>query len=327
MRWKASLAFIAAAAVVPFQSAQAATGFAYDSVTKFSMGSPADINTIEPDASFDQAFESASQTKTPSGKGGLFSIGKTLGDFQKMMKSGTAERHFYLGTKSRTDSLSSNSSTIVDCTAQTITYLDNDKKTYRVTPLYPSPGPASSPAPSAVRPSHTVPPDDGTRYVAKYTSAALGPKTVDGIATEAYSANAQITATKTTGETSETDVAFKTYLSGYAQPSAGCSRFTPPGNSQATRQTMQGNQMRDLIVQMMSKQKNWTVSASGPPIPGGKFAIFTVIQPSGTSSSGNTRGGITVISENGHVRTLTDADAAQFAIPAGYTLAPESPAP
>ncbi len=117
-----------------------------------------------------------------------------------MFEHGTAERHYYGTTKFRTDNLALGTGDITDCAARTLTHLDLNAKTYHVTSLDepqapPHPGhDNAAPGPAAT--------DDGTKIAIDLTTKALGPLTVEGVATNGYSMNMKMTVTKADGESS-----------------------------------------------------------------------------------------------------------------------------
>ncbi|MBV8602832.1 MAG: hypothetical protein JO359_14810, partial [Candidatus Eremiobacteraeota bacterium] len=133
----AALVFAVTATALP---AFAATGIAWDQVTRFSMDGSV------PQPNFGPDFQAASQPAPQ--RGGMFGgMTNAMAAMGHMLQSGIAERHYVAGNLRRTDQVAEQTATIVNCGARTITYLDLGKKTYRVVsmdqPTTPSSGGSS----------------------------------------------------------------------------------------------------------------------------------------------------------------------------------------
>jgi hypothetical protein len=312
------LALIAAAALVAgVQIAPAgavSTGLAYDSVNKFSPGG--DPSSFQP-GSFQSDFVTASQPAPEQKHGGMFGgIASAVGgvnSMMRMMQTGTAERHYVAGSKERTDSLSSQSATIVDCVARTLTTLDLAKKTYHITSLDASPEPASH-TKSAPGPMAT---DDGSKVALTLTNKSLGPKIIESLPTNGYNSNVQMTVTKPNQAPQTMDMNMLAYYSAYAQPAPVCPRPNYLGMTGGPPMAA-GFGILQRALHAPNGDSRFTVNASGPTLPSGKLSLFDVMTMQGQAQG---RGGMVMIAERGHVRPVNDNDPV-FSVPSGFTKIP-----
>ena len=298
----------------------AASGLAWDEVTKFSMDGSV------PQPNFAQDFQTASQPQQqPKQHGGMFgginnAIGSAMGAMQ-MMKTGTAERHYVAGNLLRTDNLSQQTATITDCSARTITYLDLAKKTYRVVsmdqPQQPAP---SGPRSSTPQQSSSPMQDDGTRYKIAYTSQALGPKQLEGVNTDGYTANMTVTVLRPNTDPQTMQTNLTEYVSGYPNPRQSCPARYFTGSGEGMPGPMGANMGMTRMINSAMRTPNgdprFTVTATGPALPSGKLDLFTVYQFSGQQGQG--RGFATVI-ERGNVHEVSDGDKTIFGVPSDFT--------
>ena len=293
----------------------AATGTAWDSVTKFSMGG--DTSTTPQPGNFATDFQTASQPMNqPAQRGGLFgaiaAAAGAGGQMMQMMSQGFAERHYVAGNMRRTDNLSFQSARLVDCSARTVTTMDLAKKTYRVTSLDAPPQPGAPRGQSRGGPMQ----DDGSKMDIKLVNTALGPKTIDGVNTSGFQSNITLTVTKPSGESQSIETLMTQYASPYAQPDEAC----PSSDPMAALMAGGGPPMMSMYRQMLTAIKNpngsprFTVSASGPQPPAGKLDLFLAVQPKTTGVPG-----FTMISENGNIHQVSDTDKSIFAVPADFT--------
>ncbi len=175
----AAMVTFAAAAPVP-QTSAASNGLAWDSVTKFSRSG--DVATLRP-GSFDQDYAQAAAVSPPPEDtgGGMFGKMKQAmamaQHLQALLRNGFAERHYVAASKERTDQVSEQKATILDCAAGTITTLDLRRKTYRVESLNGSPAPSSSGRAAAPQPPAI---DDVTSIAITIANTALGARNVGG---------------------------------------------------------------------------------------------------------------------------------------------------
>jgi hypothetical protein len=303
----------------------AAGGLVYGSITKFAAGGsdgpPPAPGTYRDDyQAAATPADPGSSTKMP------FGFGKMLAKAQGAMaifKSGVAEKH-YIGTrKERVDSVSAQTADITDCSARTITHLDLAKRRYSVTSLdHPV---TTSTAPAAHRDAPgPSPSDDGTKVAMTMSTRALGPMTIEGIATNGYDTTITMTATKADGETSTTDMKMTAYYAPFDEPHFACgdvgsmSAGSPGGASMANYEMMMG-----ALRNAKSASSRFSVTSSGPPLPANRLAMWQDVTMSGAAGS-HDRGshggaGFGVIVERGDVHApLSDSDPA-FGIPAGFT--------
>lgn len=315
-------AFLLVAAVAAASTAggvdAAGAGLAYDSVTKFNMGT-ADPSTIQP-GSFDADYKTASAVQTgESGGGGL------LGQYKKAMQmakagmaaltNGTATRTYIAGSKEREEYPSLQTATITDCTARTITTLDLAKKTYKVVSMDQPETPSSSgPASTSSTPSPIK--DDGTKVSMVVTTKALGPKDVDGQPTSGYNSDIKMTATKPTGESSTSDMNVTAYYAAMARPSLNCTLGSASGPSQMRASSAQ--YALAMKAMMSHNDPRFKVTASGPPLPAGQLAMFEVAAFSSDKSEGKAFAAVT---ERGNVRPISASDPA-FSVPPDFTKEP-----
>jgi len=308
-RLSLAAAFLFAAAALPAGAPAAGPDNAYASVTRFASGGsgPAPApGTFQAD--FQTASTPVSAPKMP------FGLGKMVGSMQNataMFKNGLAQRTYVGTTKERIDSVAAGTADITDCTARTITHLDLNAKTYSVTSMDQPQAPSSGGGHSAPGPAPT---DDGSKYAIDMTTKALGPMTIEGVATNGYSINMKVTATKPTGETSSFNTEITTYYAGFAEPAFSCPghlNFTPAGGP-AGPSLMQ----TQMIMGAMGSKGNprFTFTNSGPSVPGGRFSMWQM-----STFAGQGRGGaFNVVMERGNVSTVSDGDPV-FSVPAGFT--------
>ena len=308
----------------------AATGIAYDSVTKFSVGN-ADGGVPAP-GSF-QADFAAAASASASGETNVpkmpFGLGKMVAKAQgaiAALKTGTAEKHYVGITKERVDNVATQTGDITDCSARTITHLDLAKKTYSVESLdhpVPTAPPARSHATEAPGPAAT---DDGTKIAIAITTKALGPKTIEGVATSGYDMNMKMTVSKPTGESSTTNMLMTAYYSAMPDPTFSCrsKTFYPAGAPESARAPSMA--MYGMMMKALSTPKGdsrFTVTNSGPSVPFGKLAMWTDTQMGAaagtTTNATGAPSGFNIISERGDLKTpLPDTDPI-FAVPPGFT--------
>jgi len=309
--------------VLTVSPSDAATGLAWDQVTKFSMD-----GTV-PEPNFGQDWQTASQpAQQQQQHGGMFGamsaqINSAMAIAQSM-KTGMAERHFVAGNFERTDNVAAQTATIVDCAARTITYLDLAKKTYRIVSMD---QPQSAPRPGAggSHESNSPMQDDGTRFKIVYASQALGPKQIEGVNTDGYKAAVTMTITKSDGSSQTMQTNLTQYVSSYGQPMQSCpgGRMAMagmsgggPGPMAAMMSSMNTTHMINDAMRTPNGDLRFTVSSSGPPLPSGRLDMFSVYQFQAQNGQG--RGFVTLI-ERGNVHTVSDTDKAIFGIPPDFT--------
>jgi hypothetical protein len=283
--------------------ASAANGLAFDSVNRFIMGT--DTSSLAP-GTFDADFQAASQP-APQSHGGMFgAMQNAAAGMQGMMQHGTAERHYIAGSKERTDQVASQTATILDCSARTLTTMDLKAKTYRVVSLdQPSSGSGGGSSKPAPRPT-----DDGSKVAIVVTNKALGAKDVSGQNTSGYSSDMKMTVTKANGETNTSDMSVTSYYTNMAQPRLSCYGGRPstaaPQMSMLSSYQTAVNAMRDA-----KGNPRFTVSSSGPALPVGMLSMWDLVTFNGERQA-------SILTERGNVRSITDADSA-FSVPSDFT--------
>jgi hypothetical protein len=239
------------------------------------------------------------------------------------VQNGFAQRYYIAGSKERTDQVSDQTATIVDCAARTVTTLDLRKKTYRVVsmdqsspPNSPNSGGATTPAPRAT--------DDFGRIAIVITNTALGAREVGGQPTSGFGSQVSYTQTKPSGQTQSYNGDLVGYYSTYANPVPGCSRVPPvPDRNSApnaadviSAMTLSHEQLMQGIT-MAGMDPRFSLQQSGPPLPRDKLAMYEA-----ATFAGGRAGRATLVIERGNVRNVGTNDPI-FSVPADFT--PASP--
>jgi hypothetical protein len=318
----ATLFAIAALAASPPSAQAAPNGLAWDSVMKISRN--ADAASLQP-GSFDQDYATAAAVPPPpESSGGFFgkmnqamAMGKHL---QALLQDGFAERHYVAGSKERTDQVSDQTATIVDCAARTITTLDLRKKTYRIVSMDTGSAPSSSGGSSSPAPEPRAT-DDVTHVAITIANKALGPRQLAGEPTDGFSSDMSFTETKASGESQSFNGDLVGYYSRYANPTPDCSPLA--GASRNARGNPNGAQtlsamtvgyarfMRALSQAGFSSR--FTLKQTGPPLPRGKLAMYEA-----ATIGGGPQGGATFVTERGNVRSISPTDP-MFSVPGDFT--------
>ena len=308
-------AALALVATTGFAPAPAAAGTAYDSVTRFSQ---ADNQPPPAPGSFSADFAQAS-TPPPPAPHLPFGLGKMAAAGQAaaaMFTHGVAEKHYIGTTKERTDNVALNTADITDCGARTITHLDLAAKTYTVTSLdqpqtqTPSGGGGhSAPGPVAT--------DDGSKMAIQMTTRVLGPMKIEGVPTTGYTMAMKVTTTKPSGETQTFNTNLTAYYSGVPEPRFSCNSIGIGSGSPAGASMMQYK----LIMSALAAHKGdsrFTVTTSGPSIPGGQLSMWDLMTLAGGADTGARGGSFSVETERGSLHSIGDNDPI-FSVPAGFT--------
>jgi hypothetical protein len=286
-------------------------------VTKFIMaqnssGPPPAPGSFQPD------FQTASSAPKGNAHGMFAKLMNASTNMMGAFKNGTAERHYYGSTKFRTDNVAIGTGDITDCTARTLTHLDLNAKTYHVTsldqPQTPSSGGGHSSAPG---PSAT---DDGTKLAINMTTRSLGPMTIEGLATNGYAMDMKVTITKADGESSTSNEAITAYYAALADPHTSCPEphmamaMGGPGGSMGGGAAAMEQMMMAMQAVNSKGDPRFKVTSSGPPLPGGKLAMWEFM----TMKGDNGQGGFGIETERGDVHQLSDSDPA-FSPPPDFT--------
>lgn len=303
--------------VVP--AAAASPGIAYDSVTKFAIGS--DAAAAQP-GTFEADFQTASQpVQAPPARGGLFGgLNAAMAQGLAMassMKTGLAERHYIAGQKQRVDNLGAQTATILDCQARTLATLDLKNKTYKLVSLdAPQPPPAARrEAPEAPQPVAT---DDGSKIAMSVTNQALGPRQVGPDSTDGYRSDISMTITRPNSQPVTSQITTTEYVTKLSDYTLACGGITSSAPGPGVAALSQYATMQRAMAQ---NNPRFSVSSSGPALPAGRFSVFTIFTMGGSGAPSGNAGapaGFASVIERGHERTITDDDPA-FTIPADFT--------
>jgi hypothetical protein len=302
-----SFVAVAVAASTPASVPAASSGLAWDSVTKVVMGS--DNTSVQP-GSFDTDYATAASAKPPNMGIAARFMGHDRAaqaqEAEQLMQSGLAERHYVAGTKERTDHVTQQTATIVDCAARAITTLDLANKTYRVTSMDSPSSPSSGGGSDSGSRS-----DNDTRVAITIANTALGSKTLGGLPTSGFRSDMTITETTSSGQSTTQNANVMGYYSTYESPSTSCSHLA---------QRQQGGHSMDMTagvghaMQVLGSlgDPRFSVKQSGPPLPLGKLAMFSAMTFAGGGHTG------AFVTERGNVRQI-DANDPVFSVPPDFT--------
>ena len=145
------------------------------------------------------------------------------------------------------------------------------------------------------------------------TTSALGSKEFSGVSADGYQSDMKITVIQQSGDSKTMDMLMTSYYSATPEPAQSCYHAMAPGAM--GRAAMNMGLMQHVMAAMRTPKGDprFTVSASGPPLPAGRLSLFMVFAPQ------SSKGGFTILTENGNVRPISDSDASTFAVPAGFT--------
>jgi hypothetical protein len=238
------------------------------------------------------------------------------------LKNGTAEKHYVATNKERVDNVALQSADITNCISRTITHLDLAKKTYSVESMdRPEPEPATAEAPHHREAPGPAATDDGTRYRFDITTRALGALTIEGVPTSGYNTTITMTAIKPSGETSTANMAMTAYYAALDEPHFGCGEhgFGSAGAASPSSAAAMANFA--LAMRALKTPKGdarFTVTASGPPVPGNRLAMWQEMTMTGSSDK-HQQGGFGIVMERGDLRMpLSDSDGI-FNVPPDFT--------
>lgn len=302
----AALATLAAFCASPLTALSAPSGLAWDSVTKMAMN--ADASTLQP-GSFSDDFATASAPQKP--QGGMFGkIMNSISSVQDMMHNGLAERHYIAGSKERTDQVAMGKAQIVDCDARTITTLDLNKKTYRVTSM----DQPSSNGSGGSGSSGGGFKDDGTKVAISVKNTSLGARQVAGEQTNGYSSLMTFTETRPSGESQTQNGTLVGFYTGFKNPMPLCTRGAYGANGMQTPGVGGMASMARLMMALRSAgmDKRFSITQSGPALPLGSFAMYQAMSFDHGGQS------VAFVSERGNVRPIDVSDPA-FSVPSDFT--------
>jgi hypothetical protein len=301
----------------------APTNLAYDEITKFVR---ADQPTPEPgtftadfQAAQDAAQKAANEQQHHGLFGGIMNAVSAMKNVANMFTTGIAERRYYMNGWDRTDDIATQTATIHRPDRHEIIYLNIAKKTYHVVDtnaqtVTETPPPYQNPQPTGQMPS----PQPGTgKLDISESSTALGPKTIENVATTGYSQDFKLTSTQSTGSCKDGsfETAMVEYISNYAEPQAGIvMKASTPHKMNMPAPAMMG-------VKPGCTPTTTFHHSGGATVPNGRLALWTLVtlKASAQTNQGQAGGGFSTLTERGNVRTLGSSDASLFDIPSDYT--------
>jgi hypothetical protein len=298
----------------PFAAA-APSGLAWDSVSKLAMGT--DPSSLQP-GSFDDDYSAAASAQAPAPKGGgLFGqLKQSIAMAQnagQMIQTGMAEKHYVAGSKERTDYVSTQTATITDCVARTITTLNLRNKTYRIVSMD-QPSATSSGGKSA---GGSAPKDDGSKVAIAITNTALGARAVGGEQTNGYRSDMSFTETKRTGESHTQDANLVGYYAAFTRPFPNCfGRGMVSGDSMSPGQGMAMMAAASKLMGELASagvDKRFSLTQSGPALPVLHFSMYEAVMFSAKNGQG-----AAFVTERGHVHPV-DANDPIFSVPSDFT--------
>ena len=298
------------------------TNLAYDEIMRFVR---ADQSAPEP-GTFTADFQAAVNAQQSAGQehhglfGGLMNAVNAAKSAMNMFTVGIAQRHYYMNGWERTDDVAAQTATIKRPDRHQIIYLNLAKKTYHTVDtnaqtVTETPPPYQNPQPQGPAPS----PQPGTgKLDISVSSSALGPKTIENVATNGYSQDFKMTESQSTGSCH--DGSFETsmveYLSSYAEPEAA---VAPKGPMPSKPMAMPNPAM--MGVHPGCAPTITTHHGGGVTPPSNRFALWMLVtlKGSGQTNQGQAGGGFSTLIERGNVRTLGSSDASLFDIPSDFT--------
>ncbi len=237
-------------------------------------------------------------------------------------------RYAYYNGWERVDDVAAQTATIRKCDIGQVYHLDLAKKTYSVydpnsepAATGPAPGPQRAARPAT--PVEAAPPGTAVADIST-TTKALGPLRIEDQPTTGYDSTASFSTTQATGSCRNASMSITTeeYISALNRPAvtscpvrrapipqSATEAVTPPQNTGGCRPTM-------------------TFHTSGPPVPAGKLALYTLVTMSGmgggaTPAPGaSSAPGVAFLTERGGIKTLGAPDEALFGIPNDFTKTP-----
>jgi hypothetical protein len=340
-----SFAFLAGGGTLYALAAPMATGMQYDEINRL-LPAPA---TPPPPGSF-AADVAAIESPSPEPKkkhgliGALVSgnLNDLAGDqvsnaltrmlgpaFAELasLTQGRVERYSFYGSWTRVDDILAKTATIRKCDLHQVIELDLDKKTYRIVDTSPSPATSAAPSPPAAGhrpppPASPEPPGSGVLDLTRIVRA-LGTMLIDGVNTSHFASTNSVAMTQATGSCRDGNfsIAHDQYLSGFVEPHALC---PVDFNAHATR--TYPRQPAQLVARGGCRP-TVTEHSSGPPVPAGKLALYSLMTLSSSGSSTKTStaspaASFSFLTERGNLHALGALDRSLFEIPSEYTKLP-----
>ena len=304
-------------------------GLAYDEVTKMVITSqdngPPEAGSYANGsfgADFQAAVNAGGPTKEHHGMFAAVQNAISMGEqAMNQIKVGMPSTHYYLNGWERTDDPGKQTATIYRGDLRQTIHLDLAKKTYYIETPDEKTVEEGTPPPMT-GPRGTPPPSQpGTaKMTISATSAALGPKTLDGQPTNGYKQTFKLTVTNATGSCSNGSfgTSITEFISQYPEPSVS----TPSGKVVTKKSVFDPQRMS---VKPGCKPTVTANTKMGPLPPSGMLALWMYMNMNGSMYSQQqpqnvpAGSGFGFLTERGNVRTLGPSDASLFQVPAGFT--------
>ncbi|MBC5824718.1 MAG: hypothetical protein GIW99_00420 [Candidatus Eremiobacteraeota bacterium] len=231
------------------------------------------------------------------------------------MMKGTVLRYSYLGDASRIDDPTKNTATITRPDLHQIIYIDMAKRTYRVADLAAAPSDTLSQIKSmlgGMGASMAKGPGSGVMTV-KGSHGSLPARQYEGLTLTGTTSTISTAIIKTTGSCPQVDSTVTTAT--YTAPAIA----TPKAMQDAKALAVPPMDARNMMGGCRLKQ-----TKIGEPYEMGKASemyVYRSIQTQG-KMKGMAGPSVSIVSERGNIKVLTDADKSLFDIPAGFSKIP-----
>ncbi len=253
-----------------------------------------------------------------------------LGNLMRGFLQPHLTRYAYYNGWERVDDVGAQTATIRKCDLGQVIHLDLARKTYTVyTPASePADTPAPAPAPVARRgrAAPAAPEQPGTANVSLTAATrALGTQRIENVPAAGYDTTVSFAMSNATGSCRNGNASVETvqYLAALARPPvAACpSRSTARASVPASAEEM-------VAPPSGGCRPTFAASRSGPTPPANRLALYSLFKLAGGAGAtpapapSGGPGGFAFLTERGNLRTLRQADAGLFAVPAGFTKSP-----
>jgi hypothetical protein len=342
VRFTRACAGLALAAVVLAVAARpagaAGGGLAYDELTRMvisTQGSGPPEAGSYANGSFAADFQAAvNSAQPPKHHNGMFSsITNAIEMGQQAMneiKTGMPATHYYLNGWERTDDPALQTATIYRGDLRQTIHLDLAKKTYYIETADEKVFEGTPPPMVSARPGPQPSPQPGTAKMAfSASSAALGPRTLDGQPTNGYKMTFKMTVSDATGSCKNGSFAtsMTEFISQFPEPTVS----TPSGKVVSKKSSYDPQRM---AVTPGCKPTVTANTKMGATPPSGMLPLWMYMAMNGSMAAQQQQppnapqgSGFGFLIERGNVRTLGASDASLFQVPAGFTQVSASPTP
>lgn len=227
-------------------------------------------------------------------------------------------RYAYWNGWERVDDVTAQTATIRKCDLGQVVRLDLARKAYSVYDPSAEPPPATAPR-SASQRGAPEPNAPGTAVIdLSLATTALGPKTIENESTNGYDTTTTVAMTQATGSCRNGSASIETvqYVSPLERPTVTSCPLAPRAPVPETPE--------EAIAPAPSGgcRPTFTAHNSGPALPTGKLALYSLLTLSGSAGptpAPHGAGGVGFLTERGNIRTLGASDAPLFDIPPGFT--------